>query len=61
MRHERKLKRKTCDIKRSFPTLEEAEEHAFHESRRLKGAIQAYHCPYCKKYHIGHKKVLRWY
>ena len=51
-------RRRQCEGKRQFDTLEEAEQHIWFLIRikqSIRGALGAYHCGVCSKYHVGHK------
>ncbi len=50
-RHER---RKSCEGKIKFNSEQDAERAAGSYSATFKVWMTAYHCKFCKKYHIGH-------
>ena len=50
-RHQRK---KACEWKRSYPTLEDAIGASLSLRRRTGTRTTAYRCPYCGQFHHGH-------
>lgn len=50
-RHQRK---KACEWKRSYPTLEAAVGASISLRKRTGDRTNAYHCPFCGRYHHGH-------
>jgi hypothetical protein len=60
-RHQRK---KACEWKRSYPTLEDAIGASLSLRRRTGARTTAYRCPFCGQFHHGHtasrtRKVVR--
>jgi len=57
-RHQR---RKSCDGKIQFKSQRDAERAAGSYSATYKVWMTAYHCQFCKQYHIGHppKRIRR--
>ena len=53
------LKARKCGQKDRHLTLEIAQEHATDMSRRRGEQMNAYSCPFCNFFHIGHSKLNR--
>ncbi len=54
MASKRHLRRKSCEGKRSFPTMEEAGRAAGVSSGVYRTFLTAYRCQFCHRFHIGH-------
>ncbi len=61
MASKRHLRRKQCEGKRPFDTVEKAGHEASKRAHITGQFIIAYHCDFCHKYHVGHppKEVRR--
>lgn len=64
MASKRNQRRKACEGKRSYSTLDEAVGASIGLRKRTGSVTQAYRCPHCGLYHHGHtasrtRKALR--
>lgn len=64
MASKRHIRRKACEWKRSYPTLDDAISASIGLRKRTGSKTTAYRCPHCGRYHHGHtasrtKKVMR--
>lgn len=58
MASKRHLRRKACEGKRRHPSVREA-QHAvqvLYQRHVVDGEVQAYQCPFCGGYHVGHAR-----
>jgi hypothetical protein len=54
MSSKRRLRRKSCEGKRRYPTIAEAQAYAQYVRRKKGQIVQAYYCRFCSGIHIGH-------
>lgn len=54
MSSKRRLRRNACDGKRRYPDRSAANSAIWHQRARWTARMNAYHCPHCGYYHIGH-------
>ncbi|EAY0359032.1 hypothetical protein B2J38_16715 [Salmonella enterica] len=56
MASKRRLRRKQCSGKIRFASAEDAVRRIqiLHRKYGHRGQLQAYHCPFCKGWHVGH-------
>ena len=64
MASKRHIRRKACENKRSYPTLDAAIGASIGLRKRTGDRTSAYRCPFCGRYHHGHtasrtRQVLR--
>lgn len=64
MASKRHIRKKACEWKRSYPTLEAAKGASLALRKRTGDVTNAYRCPHCGLYHHGHtasrtRKALR--
>jgi len=64
MASKRHMRRKACEHKRSYPTLDAAIGASIGLRKRTGSVTSAYRCPFCGRYHHGHtasrtRKVVR--
>lgn len=64
MASKRHLRRKACENKRSYPTLDAEIGASIGLRKRTGDRTSAYRCPFCGQFHHGHtasrtRKVLR--
>ncbi len=54
MASKRHMRRKACEHKRSYPTLDAAIGASISLRKRTGSRTGAYRCPFCGQYHHGH-------
>lgn len=54
MASKRHLRRKACENKRSYPTLDAAISASIGLRKRTGSKTTAYRCPFCGQFHHGH-------
>ena len=64
MASKRHMRKKACEWKRSYPTMDAAIGASVGLRKRTGSVTQAYRCPHCGKFHHGHtatrtKKAIR--
>jgi hypothetical protein len=55
MASKRSARRKQCEGKNKYLTIDEAVSAADHRRRAVGAALDAYRCPFCGAFHIGHR------
>jgi len=54
MSSKRNLRRKSCEGKDRYPSMDIASRYAKEACKRTHSWIVPYHCQFCGSYHIGH-------
>lgn len=54
MASKRHIRRKACENKRSYPTLDAAISASISLRKRTGSRTEAYRCPFCGQFHHGH-------
>ena len=54
MASKRALRRRSCEGKRRYPSPAAAQRDAAKLARERGGAIDAYPCAFCGRWHVGH-------
>lgn len=54
MASKRHLRRKACENKRSYPTMDAAISASISLRKRTGSKTSAYRCPFCGQFHHGH-------
>lgn len=54
MASKRRIRRNACEGKQRHPDKDSAIGHATAHKHRFKEYLRAYHCRFCKGWHVGH-------